>query len=93
MKGFGHGRQTDITAEDAIEIARGAQPRALPADTVGDALLGKSVRIAPNDYAQNPVAGVLAASTPTRWIIKREQDSCGTVHVHFPKQGFAIAQS
>lgn len=91
IKAFGHGSETRISEADALDIARKATPRPLPEDAMSDdPFLGKSVRIAPNDYGTDSVTGMLVASTPTRWIIHRDHDRCGGLNVHFPKHGFAI---
>lgn len=91
MKAFGHGKRIDISAEAALEQARAAQPRPIPADYLQDALIGKQVSIAPSDYGRDATTGKLVGSSPQRWILARESGDLGTVHVHFPKQGFAIS--
>ena len=90
LKAFGHGHATDISAEDALAAARHADPRPLPASSGSDKLLGKKVSVAPTDYGQVQVAGILMASTDTRYILRREVPRIGTVHVHFPKQDYMI---
>ena len=34
--------------------------------------------------------GTLVASTDERWIVARDEDAVGRVHVHLPRQGFVI---
>lgn len=91
MKAFGHGKRTDISAEAALEQARVAQPRPIPADCLQDALIGKQVSIAPADYGRDATTGKLVGSGPHRWILARQAGDLGIVHVHFPRQGFAIS--
>src|SRR5690606_18777679 len=57
MKAFAHGTRTDISAQQALDIAAQARPRAIPAEFCTDPLIGKPVKIAPSDYGQVPTAG------------------------------------
>ena len=89
MGALGHGRQTEISIDQAIEEARRTEPRDLPESDTRDPLLGKLVSVAPIDYGRDQVVGLLVASNEERWIVQREHALCGRVHVHFPRQGFA----
>ena len=93
MEALGHGTREEVDPERAFEAARAAKPRPLPAasgDT--DARVGRRVSIAPTDYGTVPVTGLLAAATPSRYIVARETERFGTVHVHFPRRGFSLAE-
>jgi hypothetical protein len=90
LQAYGQGNSTPISADQALEQARAASPRALPDSTQDQALLGKTVSVAPNDYGRIPVEGTLVASTDERWIVARDEDAVGRVHVHLPRQGFVI---
>lgn len=90
MQAFGDGSPSTLTIDAALAIARQARPRAIPAEHRSDPLVGRTVTIAPSDYAQVPSAGVLAGATPTRWILLREHPLVGTVHVHFPREGYTL---
>lgn len=90
MKAFGHGKRIEITSESALDQARNAQPRAIPDEHRQDAQIGRKVSIAPADYGRDATAGTLVGSTPHRWILARQAGDVGTVHVHFPKVGFAL---
>lgn len=92
MGAMGHGRPTEITIDQALADARTAEPRTLPAAGLDEPLLGKSVSVAPTDYGRDQVTGLLVASNQERWILQREHELCGRVHVHFPKQGFALRE-
>lgn len=91
MKTFGHGKVQDITEAQALAAAR-AEPRAIPKEYQQDALIGQTVSIAPADYGCEPTAGVLVGVAPERWIISRQDGELGTLHVHFPRQGFTLKQ-
>ena len=90
LQAYGQGNSTPISADQALEQARAASPRDLPDSTQDQALLGKTVSVAPNDYGRIPVEGTLVASTDERWIVARDEDAVGRVHVHLPRQGFVI---
>jgi glutathione S-transferase len=91
LQAYGQGKSTQIGADQALELARAASPRALPESTQDESLIGKTVRIAPDDYGRIPVEGTLVASTDERWIVARDDAAVGRVHVHFPRQGFVIS--
>lgn len=90
MRAFGNGRPADLAIDAALALARKATPRAIAAEFRNDPLLGRTVSIAPSDYGQVPSTGVLAGATPTRWILARENEQVGTVHVHFPREGYTL---
>lgn len=89
MRSFGHGQRAEITDEQALDIARTADPRALEAASEHP-LTGQAVTVAPDDYGRDPVQGLLLFGDAHTTIVKREHPRTGTVHVHFPAQGFAI---
>lgn len=87
---FGQGEMSSITPEQALETAKAATPRALPAS--GDAsLVGEAVTIAPSDYGLVPVSGTLVAALPDGWVLSRHTAQTGSVQVHFPREGFAVS--
>ena len=90
IRSFGEGERREIGAEEAVAIARDAEPRPVADDDTRHAWVGKQVKVAPADYGQVPTIGLLAGSTPTRWILRREAPKVGALHVHFPKVGFLL---
>jgi hypothetical protein len=42
------------------------------------------------DYGREPTTGMLVGVMPERWIIARQDDELGTLHVHFPRQGYKL---
>lgn len=89
MRGFGHGQFREITADQALDIARDAMPRAIEA-AGDDPLAGKNVEIAPDDYGREPVSGKLVYADNQALVLGRSHKRVGQVHVHFPRQGFAV---
>ena len=91
--GFGHGASSEMTAEQALEVARQAQPAALPSEAFTDPngfALGEQVTIAAVDYGVDPVQGELVYAGTEQLTLKRNDDRLGDVHVHFPRVGFRI---
>lgn len=89
MKAFGHGEYREITADQALDIARDTLPRAIEAESE-DPLAGKDVEIAPDDYGREPVTGKLVYADNRELVVGRSHKRVGQVHVHFPRQGFAV---
>lgn len=91
--GFGHGAFSDMSATDALEIARNATPAALPDEVFEDPngfTLGQKVAISAVDYGVDPVEGELVFAGREELILRREDERAGVVHVHFPRFGFRI---
>lgn len=89
MKAFGHGEFREITADQALDIARNATPRPIES-TSDDPLTGKNVDIAPDDYGREPVTGKLVFADGHALTLDRSHARVGQVNVHFPRQGFAV---
>ena len=93
MSAIGHGNATRLDAGAAIEVA--AQSTPLP---VADAVfqddhgiaLGKRVSIAGNDFGPESTEGELVAATRMHYTLRRVDPRAGTVHVHFPRIGYAL---
>lgn len=93
--GFGHGTASEMSASQALEIARDSAPAALPAEVFEDPngfKVGQPVSIAATDYGVDPVVGELIFAGREELILRREDERAGTVHVHFPRLGFGIQQ-
>jgi len=90
MANLGHGTREEIAQTDAFDAARRATPRPLPSSVPSDIAPGTTVKVAPVDYGIVPVTGTLAAVTEHRIVVARETDAFGTLHVHFPRHGYAM---
>ncbi len=90
INAFHHDASRDIDDSECLALARNSEPRPLPQDSGDDPLLDQAVSIAPSDYAQEAVNGVLVASLPDRFILRRETPTTGVVHVHFPRERFTV---
>ncbi|MNI60228.1 hypothetical protein D3C73_1154240 [compost metagenome] len=91
--GFGHGASSEMTSEQALEVARNAKPAALPDESFDEPNgfeVGQQVTIAATDYGVDPVAGELLFAGREELILRREDERAGLLHVHFPRFGFRI---
>ena len=61
-------------------------PRGAPGDDL--TLPGGRVRVATEDFAQDPVEGELVHATRETIAIRRDDSVVGRVHVHFPRLGY-----
>ena len=94
--GFGHGASSEMTSEEALQVARNATPAALPDEQFDEPNgfeAGQRVNIAATDYGVDPVAGELLFAGSEELILRREDEQGGVVHVHFPRYGFGIEKS
>lgn len=92
--GFGHGAHSPLSSEEAIAIAREAQPAPLPDEDFSQALgfqVGQQVSVAATDYGVDPVQGELLCISAEAIILRRQDERAGTLHVHFPRQGFSLS--
>jgi glutathione S-transferase len=93
MKTIGHGQYEKMKSDQAVEVAKNATPADVSqlafVDDHGIAL-GSEVTITADNFGLEPTPGILVAATKTRLILRREDDRAGTVHVHFPRNGFIL---
>jgi glutathione S-transferase len=92
MTAIGHGDREEISQTQVFAAARDNSPRPISGEHTKDAMIGKTVSIKPSDYALDAVTGTLVGSSETRYIVARETQEFGTIHVHFPRMGFEVTQ-
>lgn len=92
MKAFGSGKPTEMSATDALEVARAATPEAGKVDELDPSGLraGHMVSVTPDDTGRVPVTGTLFGLTNDRVSILRSDERVGDVAVHFPRAGFVV---
>ena len=94
MTAIGHGRRSEMTGAEALEVARLATPETRTDHDAHDPLglePGAAVSVSADDYGRDPVAGKLVAATPERVVIGREDATLGELNVHFPRVGYVVA--
>jgi glutathione S-transferase len=91
LDAIGHGAMTEMTPEAALATARNAGPAALPpSDAAGTFRIGMRLTVMPDDWGFDPVEGELVAIDRDSVTLRRDDAVVGTVHVHFPRDGFTI---
>jgi glutathione S-transferase len=89
----GHGSLSELSAEDAVAVARDATPADLPDEPFSEPngfQAGQPVTISAVDYGTDPVEGELVFAGMEELILRREDERAGVVHVHFPRIGYRI---
>jgi len=86
MTRLGHGTPDTLSTKAALGRAAEAEPAPIPE---ADRATPRAVTIAPADYMRDETSGTLVGETDAKWIIARQTDQLGTVHIHFPKAGYA----
>ena len=94
MAAIGHGQSTPMTPAEAIAVAAAAEPLPIVAgETFQDdhgIALGSRVTVTAEAFGPEPTEGDLVAATRMHFTLRREDARAGTVHVHFPRIGFAL---
>lgn len=92
IAGYGHGDQSELSATDALAVAKeddvSGWTGAVDADQ--DLSLGSSITVMPNDTGRVPVKGELVNLTRQEVAIRHSNETVGEVIIHFPRAGFII---
>lgn len=93
MTAIGHGKSSEISSGDAIQLAKSSTPGPVKSpvalETNGIAL-GAQASVMPVDTGLDPVTGELVTASADRIVIRRTDPRAGTVHVHFPRFGYQL---
>jgi len=93
MAAIGHGTWEKFGAQEAIGVAAASEPAALQGDVFQDEHgipLGSQVLISAESFGPEPTQGELVAATRMHYTLRRHDARAGTVHVHFPRIGYAL---
>ena len=93
IAGVGHGRRSEMPAEDALALAKRSTPDALPFGVAADDSSGLSQGAAVEvrtEEAGDPIRGVLVGADSEQLVIRHEHERVGVVHVHFPRFGYSL---
>ncbi|SFC61404.1 Glutathione S-transferase [Polaromonas sp. OV174] len=93
MAAIGHGSMEKFSAPEAIAVAAAATPLPLHDDTFQDEhgiALGSRVQVRAESFGLEPTEGELLAATRMHYTLRRTDERAGTVHVHFPRIGYAL---
>jgi glutathione S-transferase len=90
MAAIGHGRRTEMDADEALAIARDAMPapprKSQPQD--GDPLPRQRARVRPSDNARDWTEGEVLFIDTDEIALRRSDPQVGEVAVHFPRLGY-----
>lgn len=97
VRAIGHGSPSDMTATEALEIARSSRTQTAeqgdPRDPQGLAL-GMQVKVVPEGIGGDPaVSGAIATVGAQELAIRREDARVGEVVVHFPRVGYRVERA
>jgi glutathione S-transferase len=92
MKAFGSGKPAEMTAAEALEVAKAAtaEPGKVDEKDPSGLKAGQKISITPDDTGKVPVTGTLVGLTNERVSIIRSDEKVGDVVVHFPRAGFLV---
>ena len=98
MNALGHGSMEKFDSAQAVAVAAAAQPMALGHGLLRDSTfqdehgipLGSRVSIAAESFGPESTEGELIAATRTHYTLSRSDERAGTLHVHFPRVGYAL---
>ena len=93
MAAIGHDKFEKCSASDAVAVAAAATPAALHDDVFQDEhgiALGSQVTIRSENFGLEPTQGELIAATRMHYTLRRTDERASTVHVHFPRIGYAL---
>lgn len=93
---LGHGTRREMSAADALEVARAAKPepvRLPPDGDPSDYRAGEQVVVRTDDTAHDAMSGTLVAADSEELIIRHENPRVGTVHVHLPRVGYDVLRA
>ena len=96
VKAIGHGRRSEITPAEALDIARAstsATAERLDPEEPNGFAPGDAVSVNADDYGRDRMTGVLVASSATRIAIRRTDPRVGDVVLHFPRAGFVVQRA
>jgi hypothetical protein len=96
MAACSRGDRSEISAGEALEIAKAATPLASLGVDSGDPLglaAGDRVCITPDDYGKIPVEGELVTLTINEVAVRRLTAEAGELVTHFPRLGYRITRA
>jgi glutathione S-transferase len=88
---IGHGKRTEMTPAEALQIAMTSAPGSAPPSDPNEPFKpGDAVAVRADDYGRDAVEGSLVALTPDRIVVARECGELNLIRVHFPRVGYLL---
>lgn len=86
LAAFGHGISEEMSAADAIDVARNSTIAPVsPSSNIHGVAVGDPVEVSPADYGMDPVSGTLLLADGREIVVTRNDERAGEVAVHFPR--------
>lgn len=96
VRAIGHGTREEITAQDALDIAKAAPPATQALEDENDPAglkVGDDVIVLTEDPGATPVQGQILALRPNGISIKRRHERVDEVVIHFPRAGIIVKKA
>jgi glutathione S-transferase len=94
MADFGHGKSSELSGAQAVEIARQATPLAFKQTLDAGAIkVGDAVEVLPTDYGIDPTPGTLVTCNDDEIAIRRIDPRAGEIVVHFPRLNYELRKA
>ena len=89
---LGHGTPIDMSATEALAIARSAhpEPQLLGDKDPSGLKAGTAVLVRADDTGRDAVRGRLLAADGEEIVIRSEHPDAGDINIHFPRAGFDV---
>lgn len=95
MEAIGHGTFTVMTPQQALAVAKAAEPITPEQNDLRDPQglkPGMAISVQPlTDSGEHPVVGRVHAVSRDTIVVAREHELCGAVVVHFPRVGYRVS--
>ena len=94
VRAIGHGRRTDISPRDALEVAsRGRPVSAEPSDLADPSgcKVGDRAAVFADEFVKTEIVGEIVSLSVEQVAIRRIDPTVGEVVVHFPRAGYVVA--
>lgn len=92
---LGHGTSKEITAEDAFNIAKQAEPNEpnyIDKKRSNNWFIGQRLEVVPDDMGRVPVKGTFITADDYEIILRLSDEKTGNINVHFPRAGFDVVE-
>jgi glutathione S-transferase len=94
LRAIGHGKRTDISPIEALDIAARGRPAAPePSDHADPSgcRVGDTVAVFADEFVKTEIVGELVSLAVEQVAIRRHDPKVGEVVVHFPRAGYVVA--
>ncbi len=93
VKAIGHGVRSEMSPEEALDIAKAAtstEPVQADPEEPNGFKPGDAVTVGADDYGRDRVAGEIVSTSAQHIAIRRRDPRVGEVVLHFPRAGFVV---